>query len=156
MVPIQGAFTPYERRIRECLTSFPPSFVAAGRVSRIQVMRTPETERQKAVYHHGSRHIDLLPDLGDILRWTLAHEWSHAVDDGAPRESSHRFSRSEPWMSIWRQQQTFLLTKYRDEPQEYFADCLSRAVIQGIPRFQLANPYEGAYIAEVVMPGILA
>jgi len=154
MVSIYGAFTPYERRIREALSSFPPWFVEAGRVARINVVRTVETDRQKAIYHHETRDIDLLPSLGEILRWTLAHEWSHAIDDARPSGSPHRFSRSDAWMSIWRQQSHFLTSKYRDEPQEYFADCLSRALIQGIGRFQLANPYEGAYIAEVVIPKI--
>lgn len=155
MVVVSTGSSSYERRIREVLGSLPAWFVEGARISSIVVTVSPEVRAERSLYHHKTRMIQISPGIGDILRVVLAHEMSHGIDDGEPQESPHRFSRSMEWSGIWRQVPAFSTRKYRDSPQEYFADALASAVVVGIPTYSLAHPYEGAYITQVVVPRVM-
>jgi hypothetical protein len=152
---VSSGLLSYEKRVREVLGSFPSWFVEGSRISQIVVVQSPQVRAEKAIYAHKSRVLSLSPGLGDILRMVLAHEMSHGVDDGEPEESPHRFSRSPEWTGIWRQVPSFTTRKYRDSPQEYFADAMASAIVSGIQTYSLAHPYEGAYITQVVVPRLM-
>ena len=152
MIRVVGAVPVYERRIRTILQRLPDWYTVPARVSEIRISNAPEIQTQVAMYRHKTRDVLVTPSTGTILERALAHEFGHAVDDGEPNESAHRFSRSDEWMSVWNHADGFEITKYRDEPQEYFADMVSKAILLGESKLQSSHPREGSFITRVVVP----
>lgn len=157
MVVVSGAEARYESHIRRTLNSLPSWYVAAARLSRIVVSRDPGVIQQVAAYSHGTRELKVSPGIGTLLERTLAHEIAHGIDDAAPSGSTHRFSRSREWMSVHRNALSFEIPKYRDEPQEYFADMLSKYILSVSGSMtgnslQRSHPRESEYILQVVIP----
>ena len=157
MMEVLGATPRYERYIRGVFSSFPEWYVSPARISRVTVTSDPDIAKQVAVYSHGTRDIQVAPGIGTLLERCLSHEIGHAVDDGAPSKSTHRFSRAADWMSIHRNAHGFEIPKYRDEPQEYFADMLSKFILSVAGSrtgnsLQHSHPREYQYILQVVVP----
>ena len=160
MIPVRGAIYRYENHLRQILGSLPSWYVIPARISRISVSSDPEVARQVAAYAHGTRNIQIAPGVGTLLERSLTHEIAHGLDDGAPNESAHRFSRSPGWMAVHRQAQGFEIPKYRDEPQEYFADMMSKFVLylagsQTGNSLQRSHPREYEYIVREVVPALM-
>lgn len=160
MIQIQGAGYRYESHIRHILGRLPDWYTKSARVSRIVVTNDPKVAIQVAMYSHGSRDIQIAPGVGTMLERSLTHELAHGIDDGAPALSAHRFSRSSGWMEAHRQAMGFEIPKYRDEPQEYFADMLSKFVLnmagsQTGNSLQRSHPREHGYIVHEVVPALM-
>lgn len=157
MIQIRGAGYRYEAHIRQVLSRLPAWYLEAARISRIGVSTAPKVVTQVAMYSHGSRDIQIAPGIGTMLERSLTHELAHGIDDGAPALSAHRFSRSPGWMEAHRQAAGFELPKYRDEPQEYFADMLSKYILHAAGSqtgnsLQRSHPREYGYIVQEVVP----
>lgn len=157
MIRIVGAESRYERHLRGVLINLPSWYVSAARLSCIRVVRSPEVASQVAIYSHGSRDIKVAPGVGHLLERCLAHEIAHGIDDDAPTGSAHRFSRSPEWMAVWKNATNFELPKYRDEPQEYFADMLSKYILSVSGSrtgnsLQHSHPREFQFILRHVVP----
>jgi hypothetical protein len=152
MIPIKNAEPSYERSLRKIIQRMPDWYRVPARVSLIRVDRSPEIAAQVAMYRHKTRDVLVTPGVGRILERAMIHEFGHAVDDGEPSESAHRFSRSDAWMDVWRNADGFEITKYRDEPQEYFADMVSKAVILGVTKLQVSHSRETSFITDEVVP----
>ena len=155
MIEVRGAEPGYEAHIRRVLSSLPAWYVQSARVSRFVVNTSREVREQMAMYRHGTRDVLLAPAAGNLLQRALAHELAHGCDDEGPA-NPHRWSRTPDWMGIWKTASTYEIPKYRDEPQEYFADQLSKVVLLGAEKLQLSCPRETQYMVRVVLPVLMA
>ena len=160
MIPVYGASSDYERFIRGIILSLPSWYVVPARLSKIVVIKDPNLAKQVGAYSHGSRDLKLSPGVGTILERVISHELAHGFDDSKPSGSAHRFSRSDDWMFIHRNAQHFELPKYRDEPQEYFADMCSKYILHVAGSrtgnsLQRSHPRESQYILDTVVPVLM-
>lgn len=153
---IEKAEPRYSASIVRTLQSLPYWYVQSARISKIVVDSDPSVRVQMAMYRHGTRDILVYPGIGSLLRRCLSHELAHGFDDAEPDGPAHRFSRTEEWSHIHKQQRQFEIQKYRDDPKEYFADMASKVVLLGETKVGLLYPLEVSYMLQRVFPVLVA
>lgn len=154
-VDTRGMSPKYAQHVESTLSLLPPWYLSAGRVREVSLSFEPEVKAMIARYRHGTRDIQVAPDIGTTLHRVLAHEFGHAIDDWTEEVGNpHLFSVSEAWISIHRQQTYFEIPKYRSDPREYFADAVSKMLLAG-GRYAIGYPREAEYIGSVVFQQIM-
>lgn len=148
--PIVGGLPAFQRALRSAVEKYPPWFVRAARIKRYIVSSRPDVQQQIAMYEHGTRDLYVYPGVGSLLQKAIGHELGHAVDDnfGLP----HFFTSTPEWQKIHAEQPHFDIDKYRDEPLEYFADCVTKVFMLGPDKLRTTNPKEVTFITSWVLP----
>lgn len=156
MIEIVGAKPMYERTIRAILSEMPSWYMAAGRVSRLEVTTDPGVVSQIAMYRHGTRDVQMAPNVGANLRRSLFHEWAHALDDWNEEYGNpHVFSATDEWLTIHKLQSVFEIPKYRTDMREHFADAVSQSILFPA-RYAMGFPREHGFVQRVVFPWVMS
>ena len=146
-----NAPTAYEKLIREAINRFPPWILSAAHVRDISVAGGEYMRQVLAMYEHGSRSIKVYSGLPrDLLVQAIGHEIMHAVDDNF--DHPHIFSSQPNWLQLHRDRGYFTISKYREEPLEFFADIASKYFLLGRNRLQITHPEEVHFLETVVFP----
>jgi hypothetical protein len=149
-IPIEGGSSQLQSAIRAAVSRYPSWLVRAARLTKFVITDRPDVKAQVAMFEHGSRNLYVWPGIGDLLQKAVGHELAHACDDVF--DMPHYFTSVAEWQRIHRNQQHFDIPKYRDEPLEYFADCVTKLFLLGPARMSTTQPDEARFILSWVFP----